>query len=144
MKLPLSDVVSFAAPSTTSYTLSGWLSWYPSAHALQLRNRLLNIRAININKLYKTQSALTCSKFRTKCEICSKLTIKTPERRQWRLISLASAAVHKDFISQKSNAFIPIWFRRKGTTSTWIHYFLTKFLFECVEGGWGKNWHVPH
>ena len=24
---------------------------------------------------------------RTRCEICSKLTIKTPERRHWRLIS---------------------------------------------------------
>ena len=33
-----------------------------------------------------TQSAITCSKLRTRtrCEICSKLTIKKPERRQWR------------------------------------------------------------
>ena len=31
-----------------------------------------------------SQPAFTCSKSRTMCEISSKLTIKTPERRQWR------------------------------------------------------------
>ena len=36
-----------------------------------------------------TQPAITCSKLnnintRTRCEICSKLTIKIPERHQWR------------------------------------------------------------
>ena len=32
-----------------------------------------------------TQPAFTCSKLtiETRCEICSKLTIKIPERRQW-------------------------------------------------------------
>ena len=37
-------------------------------------------------RVLATQPATTCSKFtiETSCEICPKLTIKTPERHQWR------------------------------------------------------------
>ena len=46
---------------------------------------------VNLNVL--SQPAFTCSKVntRTMCEICSKLTIKTPERRYWRYFTPCSS-----------------------------------------------------
>ena len=50
------------------------------------RRRFLSVSGFLLK--WHTQPAFTCSKFnnkitRTSCEIYSKLTIKTPERRQW-------------------------------------------------------------
>ena len=51
----------------------------------KLRNGMCNCFDCKIDT---SQSAVTCSKFnnrntRTRCEICSELTIKIPQRRQW-------------------------------------------------------------
>ena len=55
----------------------------------RLRNGMCNCFDCKIDT---SQSVVTCSKFNnrntgTRCEICSKLTIKIPKRRQWRCSS---------------------------------------------------------
>ena len=47
------------------------------------------------NYMFKVNNRNT----RTKCEICSKLTIKTPERRQWRLYCPGVFIVNFEHIS---------------------------------------------
>ena len=49
---------------------------------------------------------------RTRFEICSKLTIKTPERRQWRqcLQVFYKKAVIKNLANSKKNVFTRIYF----------------------------------
>ena len=39
---------------------------------------------------------------RTTCEICSKLTIKIPERLQWRFTLCSSVSIANDYIERKT------------------------------------------
>ena len=55
---------------------------------------------------------------RTRCEICSKLTINTPERRQWR-------AVH---YSINHTASRQKWFTRKWNRSVIFRFYIFPFL----------------
>ena len=41
-------------------------------------------RNVYIDKNYPAGNCIFNRNARTRCELCSKLTIKTPERRQWR------------------------------------------------------------
>ena len=60
----------------TTEEISGWPEYY-----CFLR---FSTNTMVYDLLKSTQPVFTCSKLRTRCEICSKLTIKTSERRPWR------------------------------------------------------------
>ena len=68
-----------------SYLIFLWvyLTWYFS---YQIACAQTNIKHVCNTYLEHTQLEFTCSKLntRTRCEICSKLTLKIPKRRHWR------------------------------------------------------------
>ena len=58
---------------------------------------------------------------RARCEICSKLTIKTPERRQWRLSGVIS--VNFEHISHFVLVFLLLTFSKQMSTGYTTQYF---------------------
>ena len=86
-----------------------------------------------VNYMFKVNNRSS----RTRCEICSKLTIKTPERRQWRRSSVFPAIIHLFKINNRTT-------RRKWEmcskltikTPEWRHWRLSDvfiFNFEHIS-----------
>ena len=62
------------------------------------------------NYMFKVNNKNT----RIRCEICSKLTIKTPDRRQWRRSEMHILKMYKPFLSEKYPSYAKMTLIKDG------------------------------
>ena len=77
---------------------------------------------------------------RTKCEICSVLTIKTPERRQWRRCGIF--IVNFEHISHLVLVFLLLTLNMLMPTGGWVRFKLDLFIFHLTKLLDSSGWKV--